>query len=62
MRQAAAVAIVVTAMSAAVLTQRRGGRVPQDRIRTPADSPYDGAFRLCRIMFRNSSDRDGNGW
>ena len=23
---------------------------------------YDGAFRFCRIMFRNSPDGDGAGW
>jgi hypothetical protein len=24
--------------------------------------PYDGAFRFCRVQFRNSYDGDGSGW
>jgi hypothetical protein len=27
-----------------------------------AQHPYDGAFRFCRLRFRNSRDGDGSGW
>ena len=52
MRRAALAAIVLAAVASGAEAQR-GRRGPQFRIRTPADSPYDGAFRFCRIMFRN---------
>jgi len=28
----------------------------------PPNAPYDGNFRFCRIMFRNSGYGDGHGW
>jgi hypothetical protein len=60
---AAAVAVVVAAGLVAVeAAAQRRGRGPQLRVRTPADSPYDGAFRFCRIAFRNSPSGDGGGW
>jgi hypothetical protein len=62
MMRRAALAAIVLAVVASGAEAQRGRRGPQVRIRTPADSPYDGAFRFCRVMFRNSSDGDGGGW
>jgi hypothetical protein len=62
MRRAVLVASVLAVALASGAEVQRGRRGPQVRIRTPADSPYDGAFRFCRIMFRNSPDGDGAGW
>jgi hypothetical protein len=62
MMRRAALAAIVLAVVASGAEAQRGRRGPQFRIRTPADSPYDGAFRFCRVMFRNSSDGDGGGW
>ncbi len=40
--------------------QRRGGRFGMPQV--GRNAPYDGNFRFCRIMFRNSGYGDGNGW
>ena len=37
---------------------RRGGRFG----RPEANAPYDGAFRFCRLMFRQNPYGDGDGW
>jgi hypothetical protein len=52
---------VIVASSAGIEPQRRGGRFGMGPF-VPPNAPYDGAFRFCRIMFRNSSSGDGNGW
>lgn len=38
--------------------QRRGGRLEPETMQ----SPYTGAFRFCRIRFRNAPEGDGDGW
>jgi Domain of unknown function (DUF4159) len=30
--------------------------------RLPSNPPYDGAFRFCRVMFRQNPNGDGHGW
>ena len=62
MTRVALAAIVLAALASGAEAQRGRGRAPQVRVRTPADSPYDGAFRFCRIAFRNSPAGDGAGW
>jgi uncharacterized protein DUF4159 len=37
-----------------------GFRAPVVRMATPED--FDGNFLFCRILFRNASDGDGDGW
>ena len=57
---AAAIALCVAATAAA----QRGGRgFGGGRFtRREANAPYDGAFRFCRIMFRQNPSGDGDGW
>jgi len=38
------------------------GAAQVGRFRLPPNPPYDGAFRFCRIMFRQNPYGDGNGW
>jgi hypothetical protein len=48
--------------AAAAQTRRGFGRFrgPSIRMATPED--FDGNFLFCRIIFRNASNGDGNGW
>jgi Domain of unknown function (DUF4159) len=41
---------------------RRGDRDGWAGRSGPPNPSYDGAFRFCRIMFRQAPDGDGNGW
>jgi len=52
-----AVALVGLCVVAAAASQR-------DRFtpRLPSNPPYDGAFRFCRVMFRQNPNGDGHGW
>ena len=51
--------VACAAMIAPAAAQRQGRR---GGYRIPPNPPYDGAFRFCRIMFRNSTNGDGAGW
>jgi Domain of unknown function (DUF4159) len=52
-----ALALVGLCVVAAAASQR-------DRFtpRLPSNPPYDGAFRFCRVMFRQNPNGDGHGW
>ncbi len=56
-----ALAIAVTCAAGAA-AQRRGGFGGGRFIRLEPNAPYDGAFRFCRIMFRQNPSGDGDGW
>lgn len=63
MRSTAAAVITLTLLAVgttAPLQRRGGGQFFSPRI--GANAAYDGAFQFCRIMFRNATDGDGNGW
>jgi hypothetical protein len=55
---AAVIAALLVASAAAQFQGRRGRFMPQ----IGENPAYDGAFMFCRIMFRNASNGDGNGW
>src|SRR5207244_1609533 len=60
-RRTALVLLVVVGVAATAAAQRRRGGFGGFFVR--AENPaYDGAFRFCRIMFRQSPHGDGNGW
>ena len=64
MRTLAAAAVLVALLVAGAAAQfqgRRGGRGGYGP-RIGQNPAYDGAFNFCRIMFRNASNGDGNGW
>src|SRR5262245_21124700 len=48
---------IATSLAASAAAQR-GGRY----LRVEPSAPYDGAFRFCRIMFRQNPYGDGDGW
>jgi hypothetical protein len=51
--------VLVSCLAVTAAAQfRRGGRFG----RPEANGPYDGAFRFCRIMFRQNPYGDGDGW
>ena len=50
-------AIAGLALASSAAAQR--GR---SAFRLPPNAEYDGAFRFCRIMFRQNPNGDGNGW
>jgi hypothetical protein len=52
---------MLVAGAAAQFQGRRGDRGGYGR-RVGPNPAYDGAFMFCRIMFRNASNGDGNGW
>ena len=62
MRSLAVAAVLVAMLIGGVSAQRRGGRGGRYGPQIPANPTYDGAFMFCRIMFRNASNGDGNGW
>jgi hypothetical protein len=53
-------AVAAIAMMVPAAAQRRGRR--GGYLTVPPNPAYDGAFRFCRIMFRNSQTGDGAGW
>jgi hypothetical protein len=54
-------ALLATVASAQGRFRGFGGfRGPAPRMATPQD--FDGNFLFCRILFRNASDGDGDGW
>src|SRR5262245_47779810 len=53
----AALAIAVS-LAGTAAAQRGGRRFMQ----IEPSAPYDGAFRFCRIMFRQNPYGDGDGW
>jgi hypothetical protein len=59
-----ALAVVVGAVTLAAQRSRRLSEPLQSfaRLGDPVGAAYDGAFRFCRIRFRNSPEGDGNGW
>src|SRR5213593_4302549 len=63
-RNATIVAVLLMAIGlAASATAQRGrfrGGGPQMQL--PPNPPYDGAFRFCRIVFRQNPYGDGDGW
>jgi hypothetical protein len=60
-RRTALVVLVVVGVAATAAAQRRRGGFGGVFVR--AENPaYDGAFRFCRIMFRQNPNGDGNGW
>ena len=58
------VAVAVSLCVAATAAAQRGGRgFGGGRFaRREPNAPYDGAFRFCRIMFRQNPSGDGDGW
>lgn len=57
----ALVLLVVVGAAVTAAAQRRRGGFGGSVVR--AENPaYDGAFRFCRIMFRQNPNGDGNGW
>jgi hypothetical protein len=65
MRRAAWLIVVIAAvaMMAPAAAERQGRRGRRGGFESVGPNPsYDGAFRFCRIMFRNSSTGDGAGW
>jgi hypothetical protein len=54
---------IIATVSAAQFGRYRGGRSPFGRGLTFATADdFDGGFQFCRIVFRNASNGDGNGW
>jgi uncharacterized protein DUF4159 len=51
--------LVVIALSVAASAAAQRRRFSQQAL---ANAPYDGAFRFCRIMFRQNPYGDGDGW
>ena len=58
------VAVAIALCVAATAAAQRGGRgFGGGRFaRREPNAPYDGAFRFCRIMFRQNPSGDGDGW
>jgi len=55
------VSLVLIGLLAISASAQRRGRFGF-RMSAPPNAPYDGAFRFCRIMFRNAANGDGGGW
>ena len=53
--------VVATSAGGVQFQERRGGRFGRAQ-QLPENAPYDGAFRFCRIMFRNAPYGDGGNW
>src|SRR5438034_8336504 len=57
------VALAIAVSLAATAAAQRGRQFGGGRFqRLDPNAPYDGAFRFCRIMFRQNPNGDGNGW
>jgi|SRR5579862_1139975 len=61
-RTAIALLLIAGVSATAFAQRRRGGFGGGFSMRLPANVPYDGAFRFCRIMFRQNPNGDGAGW
>ena len=64
-RTIAAALVVAIGLAATAAAQRgrfRGGAGGRFQQRFEPNAPYDGAFRFCRIMFRQNPVGDGGGW
>jgi hypothetical protein len=59
---ALAIAFSLAATAAAQRDRRGGFGGGRFQTRLQANAPYDGAFRFCRIMFRQNPNGDGGGW
>jgi hypothetical protein len=55
------VSLAVIGILAVTVSAQRRGRFGFG-MSAPPNAPYDGAFRFCRIMFRNAANGDGGGW
>jgi hypothetical protein len=53
--------LLVASVGAAQLRGQRGG-FGQYRLTFATPDDFDGGFQFCRIVFRNASNGDGNGW
>lgn len=66
MRRRALIIGLAGALSVATLAAQQGFIMPFQQRRGlvggPTGAPYDGAFRFCRIQFRNTPEGDGGGW
>jgi hypothetical protein len=62
--QTISLVVAIALCLAATAAAQRGGRgFGGGRfMRLDPNSPYDGAFRFCRIMFRQNPNGDGDGW
>jgi hypothetical protein len=60
-RRTIVVLLVVVGLAATAAAQRRRGGFGGFYARQE-NLPYDGAFRFCRIMFRQNPNGDGGGW
>src|SRR5947208_6804094 len=62
-RRAALALLMIAGVAASAAAQRRRGGFGGGGffVRTE-NAPYDGAFRFCRIMFRQNPNGDGGGW
>ena len=58
-RHRIALALFAAGLSVAVSA---AGQRSRFGFRIPPNPPYDGAFRFCRIMFRQNPNGDGGGW
>jgi hypothetical protein len=55
--------VIVASLGAAQFGRGRGGRSPFGRgLRFATADDFDGGFQFCRVVFRNASNGDGNGW
>ncbi len=61
-RSTAFALLIVIGVAATAAAQRRRGGFGGFYQRPPQNEPYDGAFRFCRIMFRQNPNGDGAGW
>ena len=52
--------VVMVTLAISVSAQRRGRF--GFNMSAPPNPKYDGAFRFCRVMFRNAANGDGGGW
>ena len=61
MRRVSLIAVVL-AVTLLELTPSVAGQFGRRFSPALSQSPYDGAFRFCRVRFRNSPEGDGDGW
>jgi hypothetical protein len=61
-RAIAILALLVASGLAGSAAAQRGRRGGGFNVRLPPNPAYDGAFRFCRIIFRQNPYGDGDGW